>query len=1118
MKKKVLWVIVWAVFAAILIAGLTSCDFFNTGSTTGFSITFYVDGDAVKTINVTSGTTTIEFPPDPTKSGYVFDDWYYDKDVWQRPFTVQSLSGNTANVKIYARWKKEVTASFFTASEGTLYALFELVEGDDIPLPETNPTKTGYTFTEWRDASDNAVPAKIGTENLMFYGTYAPNTYKVYLGILEDDFEPQSNDAVIGLDFLFGYYFEVQYDQAYAQLLNSIDVSAGGVLAYWKTMTGVPYVPTAKYSVAGDTYLEPSWALPGTAGVVYEYIATGEYADTFKATGYSGVASDVTVAMRYNGKPVSYIAFAAGGTVALIETIVLQNSVLTIGANAFLNCPNLQEIVIPSSVAIIGANAFPASQGIQIYTMRADENIPAGWGANWMCGNPAIYNQEVYDEQFFDKTVPVDLQVSGIRFDVIYVHVLNAGGIAVSPAANATISPDGRTVTFAKEDLTLLDAGEYTVELTGEYLTANFRLVVGYSGSFRYDKHDNTDLEIRYESASDVASVHGAGITEGDYTVSKSTDRIVFDKEYLMTLQGGEHLYLLIYEDGSSQTITATVFDSEAAPYNVKLDLDADDSYYTILFDCDYDGAATYSYRIDGGAYQACESGMTIAPLPQGTSHTLEVRCNQTGKTGSYTLPALTAATSYLTDTFTFNGRRYDSFIADQSELNIVFAYLAQQSLDSANLVYENPDDGDNDIDWEFGCVIKTVYLPAQFAFSSAALTEAAHSFDFVYSYRYSYATIGQTVKLYFTLNSDQSERYMTGYAPDPLTDGSSLTPLAVPETTFAIDSFTRTETVTSVYELDNLPFGVKPVFPAGNSDAKTIYNAAREICGLYIDNDLTDAQKVTIIYEWLAINVTYDYWALDIMNLQNSVNVAGSLNAAKTAVTTAVNNNNWHTLLESALESAKDNATSLDDLQDRVDGIIKSLTCFSLYGVFGDAGNRIAVCDGYASALKLMCLIEGIECIEVTGWAGENHAWNKVKIDGDWYVVDSTWSRVGNQGSKVITHQWLLVSDRTALSGDKAHEEENREGVASVQVLATGDYDYYEANGLLITSQSALNALFAARKSAGKDYVEFVYAIEGVPSGNAIGSAILSLGGGSYTTYSPANDKNVFMVNIGNL
>ena len=59
--------------------------------------------------------------------------------------------------------------------------------------------------------------------------------------------------------------------------------------------------------------------------------------------------------------------------------------------------------------------------------------------------------------------------------------------------------------------------------------------------------------------------------------------------------------------------------------------------------------------------------------------------------------------------------------------------------------------------------------------------------------------------------------------------------------------------------------------------------------------------------------------------------------------------------------------------------------------GVF-DAGR--AVCDGKSKAFLMMCRIEGIECVRDRGDAYDGsvgHAWNYIKIDGKWYLVDST-------------------------------------------------------------------------------------------------------------------------------
>lgn len=72
-------------------------------------------------------------------------------------------------------------------------------------------------------------------------------------------------------------------------------------------------------------------------------------------------------------------------------------------------------------------------------------------------------------------------------------------------------------------------------------------------------------------------------------------------------------------------------------------------------------------------------------------------------------------------------------------------------------------------------------------------------------------------------------------------------------------------------------------------------------------------------------------------------------------------------------------------------------------------AFNGDGVCEGYATAAKLMLNRLGIGCdIQVgTCTNGEGHAWNLVELDGRWYQMDVTW----NDGSKRRT-DYLLVTD----------------------------------------------------------------------------------------------------------
>ena len=62
-------------------------------------------------------------------------------------------------------------------------------------------------------------------------------------------------------------------------------------------------------------------------------------------------------------------------------------------------------------------------------------------------------------------------------------------------------------------------------------------------------------------------------------------------------------------------------------------------------------------------------------------------------------------------------------------------------------------------------------------------------------------------------------------------------------------------------------------------------------------------------------------------------------------------------------------------------------------YGVFVDGK---AVCEGYSKAFQLLCNKAKIDCVLLSGTAdSDNHAWNGVKIGGDWYQIDVTWDDV---------------------------------------------------------------------------------------------------------------------------
>ncbi len=81
------------------------------------------------------------------------------------------------------------------------------------------------------------------------------------------------------------------------------------------------------------------------------------------------------------------------------------------------------------------------------------------------------------------------------------------------------------------------------------------------------------------------------------------------------------------------------------------------------------------------------------------------------------------------------------------------------------------------------------------------------------------------------------------------------------------------------------------------------------------------------------------------------------------------------------------------------------------------------AVCQGYAEAFEVLCSSVGIQAYMMYGKAGDSdgyqsHAWNIVRINGEWYQLDCTWDdplvngNVVKDGSN-ITYTYFLLTDK---------------------------------------------------------------------------------------------------------
>ena len=180
----------------------------------------------------------------------------------------------------------------------------------------------------------------------------------------------------------------------------------------------------------------------------------------------------------------------------------------------------------------------------------------------------------------------------------------------------------------------------------------------------------------------------------------------------------------------------------------------------------------------------------------------------------------------------------------------------------------------------------------------------------------------------------------------------------------FPINQNQNTYAVTDTEQLCYVvEHGYRPTFSSSSCKAKQIYNMACDVLRNICDDNMNDIEKLHAIYDWIIENVTYDGTLYDRV-LGNSSN-------------------------------------------------LKIYKGFFLEGVFED---HRAVCDGISKAFMLLARIEGIECVQVSGVSrssGVGHAWNKVRIDSRWYIVDATGGGViVGSSDEMMSHRLLMCND----------------------------------------------------------------------------------------------------------
>lgn len=314
-------------------------------------------------------------------------------------------------------------------------------------------------------------------------------------------------------------------------------------------------------------------------------------------------------------------------------------------------------------------------------------------------------------------------------------------------------------------------------------------------------------------------------------------------------------------------------------------------------------------------------------------------------------------------------------------------------------------------------------------------------------------------------------------------------------ERNFYIDGVKETMSVsTSNMLYKAVAWGYKPVFMGSQAEnLKQIYDNAKDALSYIVSDEMSEYEKVHAIYDYIIYNVRYDH---DCANAEDKY-VSGNL--------------------------------SLNEKMKYYG--------YYLEGIFLDKfykKDMHAVCDGKSKAFVLMCGIEGITAVRISGKAssdGKNfggHAWNKVLLDlngtGDkeWYFVDTTWGDVGDNCKEFLSHAYFLLSDdevKNTHVENPGHDYPKAEGkfdyYAHETYTSSGtEYNYVIANRNLAAQQMA-RALKTLPKSTIVEF-EFAFSLTKYAAENYAKEAMKASGRGLEGYSYAIIRSNVLVIMIG--
>lgn len=567
----------------------------------------------------------------------------------------------------------------------------------------------------------------------------------------------------------------------------------------------------------------------------------------------------------------------------------------------------------------------------------------------------------------------------------------------------ATVTADGKsaTVGFCADEELLVYLDKYRVG-TEEKIVVRARYFDN-SGktakAYVYDEDGNlistTTLEtILSNGMGEVNDTIAAIGKEGAFTLKVDVDGVSRDVSFVVKDNvAANHIEVGVTGNLSQTTAETVTFTATLSP--AKADVESVKWYVNDKY---YSTGKTFSFKpTNRGEYKV----------------TAEINKITKTKTIVY-LSEHDEAWYYASHFHDYGGYAQNRYITSKEELKNLILFVLENKIAEIKFYagYATPETVENDVSEVRDCVEESGIIPGY------SLETSGNEFTIYFKY---FADKAETVP---TVNSPEFD------APDGFADAVQNT-YSKPhyddnvkkERNFYIDSVKETMSVsTSNMLYKAVAWGYKPVFMGSQAEnLKQIYDNAKDALSYIVSDEMSEYEKVHAIYDYIIYNVRYDH---DCANAQDKYNTNNAL----------------------LTEEEKNELKNLN-LNEKM-----KYYGYYLEGIFLNKfykKDMHAVCDGKSKAFVLMCGIEGITAVRISGKAssdGKNfggHAWNKVLLDlngtGDkeWYFVDTTWGDVGDNSKEFLSHAYFLLSDDEVKN---THVENSGHDYPK----AEGKFDYY--------------------------------------------------------------------------